>query len=144
MIKKRKQILHRLAVVALFLVSPAWADLVVIVHPSNNNAIDQAFLKNLYLGKTHTFEDGSQAQPLDLPPGSELRETFLRIAVEQKPVQYRRHWSKALFTGAGDPPEEVGSEQLMRQTVAENPRMVGYIDASLLDDSVKAVLRVRQ
>lgn len=142
MIKKPKQMFHILVVMS-FLVGTAWADMVVIVHPSNNNAIDQAFLKSLYLGKTHTFADGNQAQPLDLPPGDELRETFLRIAVDQKPVQYRRYWSKALFTGAGDPPEEMGSQALVLQAVSENPQAIGYIEAALLNDSVKAVLRVR-
>lgn len=138
-----KPMIQGLMLASLMLITPAFADMVIIVHPSNDNPITQDFLKNLYLGKTQTFDDGSRAQPLDLPAGDELRETFLRIAVEQKPVQYRRHWSKALFTGGGEPPEEVTSQRQVIEMVAENPNSIGYVDASLLDDRVKSVLRVR-
>lgn len=138
-----KPILRGLVLASLMLITPVFADMVVIVHPSNENPITQGFLKNLYLGKTQTFEDGTRAHPLDLSPGDELRQTFLRLAVEQKPVQYRRHWSKALFTGGGEPPEEVASQRQVVEMVAENPGMIGYVDASLLDDQVKSVMRVR-
>ena len=138
-----KPMIQGLVLASLMLMTPVFADMVVIVHPSNDNPISQDFLKNLYLGKTQTFEDGSRAKPLDLSPGDDLRQTFLRIAVEQKPVQYRRHWSKALFTGGGEPPEEVAPQRRVVEMVSENPDMIGYVDAELLDDRVKSVLRVR-
>lgn len=122
----------------------AVADMVVIVHPANDNAITQAFLQKLYLGKTQRFTDGSPATPLDLEAGEPIREVFLTLAVDMKPVQYRRYWSKALFTGGGEPPREVANQRDVVGLVANQPEMVGYIDAQYLTDEVKAVLRVRR
>ncbi len=45
-----------------------------------------------------------------------------------------------IFTSRGQPPKEVTSGAQMKQRIAEDPRAIGYIDQSLVDDSVRVVL----
>ncbi|WP_028670451.1 hypothetical protein [Saccharospirillum impatiens] len=132
-----------LMLTTLLMTGTALADLVIVVHPSNTAAIDQSFLKNLYLGNTRQFSDGTRAEPLDLPAGDSIRETFLR-AIDQTPVKYRRHWSKALFTTGQQPPMEMNSSTAVISAVATNPAAIGYADSEAVNDSVKVVMRVRQ
>ncbi|MEX2366729.1 MAG: hypothetical protein WD601_08995 [Pseudohongiellaceae bacterium] len=132
-----------LMLTTLLMTGTALADLVIVVHPSNNATIDQSFLKNLYLGNTREFSNGTRAEPLDLPAGNSVRETFLSTAIDQTPVKYRRHWSKALFTTGQQPPRELNSSAEVINAVATNPSAIGYADSDALNDSVKVVMRVR-
>lgn len=132
-----------LMLATLLMAGTALADLVIVVHPSNNAVIDQSFLKNLYLGNTREFSTGDRAEPLDLGAGDELRDTFLNTAIDQTPVKYRRHWSKALFTTGQQPPRELNGSTAVIDAVASNPAAIGYADADALNDSVKVVMRIR-
>jgi len=126
----------------LSMIGLASADLLVIVHPDNTNKIDVKFVKNLYLGKETRFDNGDDAEPLMLDDNSELSEIFLKEIVNQKPVQFKRLWSKSLFTGKGTPPKVLTSDQEMMQLVMSNPSMVGYIDSESYTNEVRAVLRI--
>src|SRR5687767_13435517 len=50
-------------VLCLLISWSAAAEIAVIVHPSNNNAITQADLEPLFMVKKSTFADGSKASP---------------------------------------------------------------------------------
>jgi hypothetical protein len=52
----------------------------------------------------------------------------------------KAYWSKIIFTGRGQPPPSVSSDIEMRKRVSENPAAIGYIDRSLVDNSVRVVL----
>jgi len=132
-----------LMLTTLMMSAAALADLVIVVHPSYTAVIDQSFLKNLYLGNTRQFSTGVRAEPLDLPAGDAIRETFLTTAMDQTPVKYRRHWSKALFTTGQQPPQELSSSTAVINAVASDPSAIGYADSEALNDSVKVVMRVR-
>jgi hypothetical protein len=134
--------LSLIALLLSFSVS-AMADLLVIVHPDNANKIDAKWVKNLYLGKTSEFKDGTNAVPLLLPEDMALTQVFLKEIVKQKPVQFKRLWSKSLFTGNGTPPQEINSEVEMLSLIMNNPSMIGFIHQDSYTNDVRAVLRVK-
>lgn len=135
-------VVKRALMAALLLISTnIMADWVVIVHPSNESAVTERLVQNLYLGRTSEFANGQSATPLDLTPSDALHEQFLRKVVRQRAVQYRRHWSQTLFTGGGEPPEQVASQMEMVRRVSENPSMIGYVHSDQVTDSVRVVLR---
>jgi ABC-type phosphate transport system substrate-binding protein len=127
----------------LMLTATVSADLLVIVHPDNPNKIDAKFVKNLYLGKETRFDNGDTAVPLILEEGNPLTELFLKEVIRQKPVQFKRLWSKALFTGKGTPPEVIESEEDVLRLVMSNPSMIGFIDSDQYTNDVRAVLRLK-
>jgi hypothetical protein len=44
------------------------------------------------------------------------------------------------FTGKGTPPKEVANSAEVKKTLAGNPGLIGYIEKSAVDGSVKTLL----
>lgn len=130
------------SVIAVGLGALAQADILVIVHPDNASEIDPRFVKNLYQGKEARFSDGTPAIPLMLAEDDPLTLEFLDKIVEQKPVQFKRLWSQALFTGRGTPPEHLSSQTDMLNKVMSNPSYIGFIHRDNFTNDVRAVLRI--
>lgn len=135
-----KKLLLRTAALLTFLVSTSvFAEIVVIVHPSNASDLDKNIVKKIYLGKTKSFSNGKKVQPFDLQNGSDTRNSFLQALLSKSGSQYKAYWSKLLFTGKGKPPAEKSSEEDIVNEVAGNPSAIGYIDSSKVTDAVKVI-----
>ena len=80
---------------------------------------------------------------LDQRLGSHEREQFYAQVTGKTPALLKAHWSKMVFTGRGQPPREADDGASVRRMVADNPSMIGYIDRSALDASVRPVLVLR-
>lgn len=117
---------------------PLFAGVVVIVNPSNADAIDQKSIENIFR-KTKTFPGGAQAVPVNLDSAMPLRETFDTKVLGKSSSQLKSYWSQKVFTGKGTPPKEVTSGAEMIKLVASNPNIIGYIDSSEANDSVKVI-----
>ena len=94
---------------------------------------------DIFLGKTSRFPDGSQAIPIDLGEESAAREKFYASFTGKSPAQVKAHWAKIIFTGRGQPPRQVSSGAEAKKLIAENPHAIGYIDSSLVDNSVRVL-----
>jgi ABC-type phosphate transport system substrate-binding protein len=120
------------------------AELVVIVSArSQVNALRPDQVAAIFLGQAARFPDGVEAVPLDLPLGSPLRDEFYLRVAGKSPALLKAHWSKMVFTGRGQPPGEAGDSASVRRRVAENPELIGYIERSALDASVRPVMVLR-
>jgi ABC-type phosphate transport system substrate-binding protein len=140
---------RRLAAGALLLLATAGqaaapAELVVIVSArSQVAALRPDQVAAIFLGQAARFPDGVEAVPLDLPLGSKLRDEFYERVANKTPALLKAHWSKMVFTGRGQPPGEAMDSGAVRRRVADNPELIGYIERSALDASVRPVLMVR-
>lgn len=120
--------------------STAWAEVVVIVsNQSTVTELTKEQVVDIYKGTVKTFPNGQQAIPLDLAKGETSRELFLSKVIERTEDQVRSYWAQQIFTGKGKPPQTMDEEEEMLMNVADNPNMVGYIDSSNVDESVKVV-----
>lgn len=127
--------------VATHSVTAGAADMVVIVSaksPVSVLRVEQ--VAAIFLGQTARFPDGSEAIPLDQRVGSPLRDTFYSRVTGKTPALLKAYWSKMVFTGRGQPPAEAVDDAAVRHQVAENPELIGYINRSALNDSVRSVL----
>jgi ABC-type phosphate transport system substrate-binding protein len=97
----------------------------------------------IFLGQAARFPDGAYAVALDQRLGSQERTRFYTQVTGKSPALLKAHWSKLVFTGRGQPPREAADNAAVRRLVAENPSMIGYIDRSALDASVRPVLTLR-
>lgn len=117
------------------------AEIVVIVSAKNPlKALSGEQAADLFLGKAADFPNGAKAVPIDQSEGSPVRDQFYQKTSGKAPAQMKAHWARMLFTGRGQPPVESGDNAAIRRLVADSPELVGYIDRSALDSSVKAVL----
>lgn len=118
----------------------ALAETAVIVSISNpNSAMDQTTVSKIFLGKAKSFPDGSQALPVDQDEGSAVRESFNSIVLGKSDSQLKSYWSRLIFTGKGTPPKQSGNDASVKQLVANSPNIIGYIDSSAVDATVKVV-----
>ncbi|MES3023426.1 MAG: phosphate ABC transporter substrate-binding protein [Pseudomonadota bacterium] len=136
---------HTLAALALALAAAhAHAgELVVIV--SARSAVDAMHAQqvaDIFLGQVGRFPGGAEAVALDHRVGSPLRDEFYSKVAAKSPSLVKAYWTKMIFTGRGRPPREAGGSAAVRKMVADDPALIGYIDKSALDASVKTVLVV--
>jgi len=137
---KHPQLMLSLALSVTLWVMPCNADLVVVVSADNpTRTLDRSQLADLYLGRRDRFPDGETAVPVDLRENSAAYARFYERHLEQTPAQIRAHWSRLIFTGRGRPPRTVTDGRAMADTIASNPRFIGYLDDSLVDERLKVV-----
>lgn len=116
------------------------AEISVIVSSNNpNSSIDQSMVSKIFLGKSKSFPDGSQAVPIDQDDGSAARDSFNTTILGKSSSQLKSYWSRLIFTGKGTPPKQSGDDTAVKKLVADNPNIIGYIDSSAVDSSVKVV-----
>ena len=127
------------ALVAAALLSSmnAFAGLVVVGNPSMNE-LDASTVKKLYLGKAKSL----QIEAVDLEDGHPLKGTFHQVITKKTEAQLQAYWAKRVFTGKGQPPKAVGQESLAKDMVASSSNKIAYIDDSLVDSSVKVLLKL--
>jgi ABC-type phosphate transport system substrate-binding protein len=115
----------------------AHADVVVIVSAKSPiTSITAEQTARIFLGKASSGD----AFPVDQPEGSAIRDEFYSKVVHKSPSQLAAYWAKVIFTGDGRPPEMLESDVAVRKAVANNPKAIGYIDKSTIDESVRVIL----
>ncbi|MFY9178342.1 MAG: phosphate ABC transporter substrate-binding protein [Venatoribacter sp.] len=120
----------------------AFAETAVIVSKDNANSnLDKNQIEQIFLGKTSSFPDGAKAIPIDQNEGSATRDAFNDSVLGKNASQLKAYWSRLIFTGKGTPPKESGNDADVVGLVAKNPNLIGYVDASAVNDSVKVVFK---
>jgi len=130
-----KQVLKAsVAALALALALPAMAEVVVIVNPkAAESTLSKDQVSQVFLGKS------SALTPVDQAEGAAIRSEFYKKVTDREPSQVKSLWSKLVFTGKATMPKEFGDSAAVKKAVAADPKLIGYIEKSALDSSVKAV-----
>ncbi len=110
---------------------------------STVNVLSADQVAEIFLFQTNRFPNGTEVVPIDQDLGSPLRDEFYSKVTRRTPALVKAHWARLIFTGRGQPPAEVDGNAAMRRMIAENPGMIGYVERTALDPSVRAVLIVR-
>ncbi|MES2740580.1 MAG: phosphate ABC transporter substrate-binding protein [Pseudomonadota bacterium] len=119
-------------------------ELIVIVSAKNPlTALTAEQASDIFLGQSLRFPNGSEVAALDQTVGVPIRDEFYAKLTGKSPALIKAYWAKMIFTGRAQPPREVDNSVAIRKMVADNPGLIGYIDKSALDPSVKAVLVIR-
>ena len=117
----------------------AHSEVAVIVHPSNGNELNKNYISRIFLGKKKVYPDGSAVIAVSQDENSPVRDEFVQKVVGKSVHQYRAYWAQLVFTGRGKPPKDVGRDDQVKKLVAQNPALIGFIDAASVDDTVKVV-----
>jgi ABC-type phosphate transport system substrate-binding protein len=117
------------------------ADVVAVVSSKSPiTTLNKSQVTDIFMGKRTRFPDGSSAVPIDQSEGSAARDAFYARIADMSPAQVKAFWSKAIFTGRGQPPRTVATSLEAKKALVANPNAIGYIDQSLVDSSVRVVL----
>jgi len=94
----------------------------------------------VFLGKKKDL-GGVSVVPVDQSEGSGARTDFYSNVVKKSEAQLKSYWSRLIFTGKGQAPQVVGGDADVKGMVSANPNLLGYIDESAVDGSVKVLFK---
>src|SRR4051794_37741020 len=101
---------------------------VLIVHQSNPaSAAERAFLADAFLKKTTSWSSGEVIRPVDLPPGSTVRQQFTDEVLHRTIPEVKGYWQQRIFSGRDVPPPELDREEDVVRFVLRHPGAVGYV-----------------
>ena len=126
----------------LLSIATAQSEPVVVVVSATSSAskLDKEQVANLFLGKSSSYPDGSAAVPIEQTDATPAHDEFHKSITEKSASQLKSYWSKMIFSGKGTAPKEVPSNAELLKLLASNPAMIGYIDKTAVDKSVKVIL----
>ena len=114
--------------------TPAFAEVVVVVSAKTAEAsMTKEQIAQFFLGKS------SSMTPVDQPDSAPIRAEFYKKVADKDAAQAKALWSKLVFTGKATMPKELPDHAAVKAAVAANPKVIGYIDRSAVDATVKVV-----
>lgn len=143
-----RRFLVRITSIFAFSIVALWshaaeADLAVVVNVENpTDSITVEELVNVFLGRSRQLAGGTKVIPIDQVEGESARIEFYDKVVKKSPAQLNSYWSRLIFAGKGRPPYAVLDDQEVIEFVSANPSMIGYVDLTAVDDSVKVILTI--
>ena len=126
----------------------AMADVAIISNPDTDiGAIDASDVRKIFLGERKSFTNGTYANPVNHTQGSQDRKVFFNSLLNISEQAHDKHWSrkqkKRTMRTTGYRPDEVASYTDVLETVANTSGGIGYIDASMVNDSVKVLMIIK-
>lgn len=114
----------------------------VIVHPGvSQQTLSVKTLRAIFGMRLHSWPDGTSVKVFVLGDEHPLHQSFSKGVLNIFPYRLRAAWERLIYSGTGQAPSEVSSEQEMRARIAETPGAIGYLGGGMVDDSIY-VLRI--
>jgi ABC-type phosphate transport system substrate-binding protein len=133
-------VLPALGLALSLVTSAALADVVAIVSSKSTiTALSKSQIADIFFGKTGYLPDGVRPVPIDQAEGSAARKEFYLKVADKSAAQMKAYWSKIIFTGRGQPPEEVRDSAEMKKRLVENLAAIGYIEVDMVDATVRVL-----
>jgi ABC-type phosphate transport system substrate-binding protein len=99
-------------------------------------------LRAIFQTKKLTWPDGSAVRAFNLPEESSYRRGFDAAVLGLDPERVLRFWLDRKIRGGERPPLKVPSSTVMLRVVSKTPGAIGYVEAAVVDKSVKVVAKV--
>ena len=129
----KQLILSSIVAITFALALPAMAEVVAVVNPkAAESTLTKDQVAQVFLGKSTMFT------PIDQPESAAIRAEFYKKVTDRDASQVKSVWSKLVFTGKATMPKEVGDSAAIKKAVAADTKLIGYIEKSSVDASVKA------
>jgi ABC-type phosphate transport system substrate-binding protein len=117
-------------------------DLAVIVHAGRDTRLTVEQIARIYLKQRRFWDDGELIVPVNRDSGSAARDAFVRRVFGANARQLVVYWNRQYFHGVL-PPATLASDEAVKRFVAGERLAIGYVHPSVVDDSVRVVLRLR-
>ena len=115
-----------------------YADVVVIVSAQNTAPPPSPErIARIFEGKSRDMT------PVDLARPSEERREFYSKFLGTDDALVKERWSRLVFTGKRSLPKEFTSSADLVKAVAADPNVIGYVDRSFVNMTVKVIYTVK-
>ncbi len=120
---------------------PSPADLVVIVHPNNQNRVPR--LADYFLKKERFWNGDKPIIVFNAPPDSASRVLFDRVVLDLTPEASARYWIDQRIRSGEAPPKEVVEPALIVRLVSKLEGAIAYVPATTVLTGVRVAARIR-
>jgi ABC-type phosphate transport system substrate-binding protein len=119
----------------------AEGDLAIIVNSTNPvEGMSLPELRKIFLGERSHWPNGRRITLVMMEPGQPERKALIREVCQMNENDFSRHFLQGVFTGeVFVSPKTLASPVGVRKFVFNVPGAIGYIRASDLDSTVKAI-----
>lgn len=136
--KKLNKIMIGASLLLTLAVHQARADIVVIVSAqSTAPALSLEKISRIFQGKSNLMT------PVDISRPARIRREFYTKVVGMDDAQVMALWSKLVFTGKVAAPKQFTSGEAVVEAVAADPNVIGYVDSSFVNMTVKVIYTVK-
>jgi len=119
------------------------AEEVIIANPAVDiDYLPRNALRAIFGMRLRAWPNNEAIRVFVLDDDNQAHARFAKKNLSIYPHQLRRAWDRLVYSGTGQAPIEVDSEEEMREAVASTPGAIGYLSREQVDDSVR-VLEVR-
>jgi len=132
-------------ILSLLFISSLFAEILVIVNPESKvKNLNQNYAKMIFMKKIKELPNGEVLIPFDQASESDIYSSFYESIANKNRSRMSKYWAKRNFTGKGEAPEVLGSDEEIIRRVMNNIDAVGYIHSDSLVDGVKVIYTVKQ
>ncbi len=111
-----------------------------VTHPSvSTNQLSRNLLRSIFSMRLRTWQDGPPIKVFVLPDDAPIHSLFAKQQLNIFPYQLRTIWDKFTFTGTGQAPLTVQSEDEMYALITSTPGAIGYLSESRIDEHVRVI-----
>ncbi len=112
----------------------------VVIHPNTEiSTLSRNLLRSIFSMRLRTWQNGLPVVVFVLPDDAPLHSRFAKQKLNIFPYQLRAAWDRMVYSGTGQAPFVVQTEEEMRSRIASTPGAIGYLDNSKIDGSVQIV-----
>lgn len=111
----------------------------IITHPDTNISLSRNLLRSIFSMRLRTWPNGVPIQVFVLPDNVPLHSKFAKKKLNIFPYQLRSIWDRLVYSGTGQAPFTVRSEEEMHTKVATTPGAIGYLSETNVDGNVKII-----
>lgn len=113
----------------------------VIIHPGvTERAVSRASVRSIFGMRLLRWSDGTPIRVFVLEDQHPIHRAFCKEVLDIYPYQLRQSWDRLVFSGIGQAPTEVASEEEMLARVASTPGAIGYLPRRKTHDRVRLLL----
>lgn len=136
--KRLNKIMIAAGLLLTITLNEAHAEIVVIVSAQRSApTLSLEQISRIFQGKSNLMT------PVDLARSSRTRHDFYTKVVAVDEAQVMAEWSRLVFTGKVPAPKQFLSGAEVVEAVAADPTLIGYVDSSFVNMTVKVIYTVK-
>lgn len=127
-------------ILSLWLVAATAQAVEIIAQRAVTSAsLSQSQARAMFGMRQPKWPDGTPLKVFVLPDLHPLHGAFCKEKLNLYPYQLRQSWDRLVYSGIGQAPNEVATEEEMIARVAATPGAIGYVRKANANDSIRTI-----
>ena len=128
-----------LSICVFFVTADAIADehyAIVINSDVGEKILSVNSLRSIFSMHKKTWADGTKIRVFVFPDDNALHQSVAKEKLNVFPYQLRANWDRLVFSGTGQAPIQVSSNEEMLERIANTPGAIGYLWKANINENV--------